>query len=175
MSGIAFWQSRLNLGLRITAIGGGDNHNSLAATPDPDSIGYPTTVVHAAQLSTPAILDAIRASHVFIDVTGTSDRLLEFTAESEAGRAMMGDTLHLSNGATTSFRIHVSHATDGHIEVIQDGELTPALQTSELNQPDQSFSFAWKSDGRRHWLRINVRGPNGKLWLVGNPIFINFD
>jgi len=175
MSGIDFWQRRLNLGLHITAIGGGDNHNSLAAIPGPPSIGYPSTVVHAPQLSTPAILEAIRAGHVFIDVSGTSDRLLEFTAESEAGQAKMGDTLHLSKGAETSFGIHVSHATDGHIEVIQDGELTSVLQTSELNQPDQFFSFAWKSDGRRHWLRINVRGPNGKLWLVGNPIFINFD
>jgi len=175
MSGIAFWENRLNLGLRITAIGGSDNHNSLAAIPGPGSIGYPSTVVHAAQLSTPAILEAIRAGHVFIDATGTSDRLLEFTAESEAGQAMMGDTLRLSNGVAASFRIHIAHSSGGRIEVIQDGDLTPVLKTPELAQPDQTFSFAWKSDGGRHWLRVNVRGPNGKLWLVGNPIFINFE
>jgi len=62
------------------------------------------------------------------------------------------------------------------VRVVHAAQLsTPAILETELNQPDQFFSFAWKSDGRRHWLRINVRGANGKLWLVGNPIFINFD
>lgn len=175
VSGIPFWQNRLNLGTRIIAIGGGDNHNALADLPGPGSIGYPTTVVHATQLSTPAILEAIRAGHVFIDVTGTSDRLLEFTAESKTIHATMGEILKLPAGETASFHIHFSHATAGHAEVILDGELASLLPTSEINQPDQHLSFTWPSDGKRHWIRINLRGPDGKLWLVGNPIFINFE
>ena len=36
----------------------------------------------------PAILDGIRAGHVFIDVTGTHDRLLEATAHAAIAQSM---------------------------------------------------------------------------------------
>ena len=41
--------------------------------------GFPT-VVYAQDLSVPAILDGIRSGHVFIDLTGSHDRMLEMTA-----------------------------------------------------------------------------------------------
>ncbi len=54
LSGLAFWEARLNEGLRITAVGGSDNHDAAIDPARPGSVGYPTTVVHAAELSQPA-------------------------------------------------------------------------------------------------------------------------
>lgn len=173
-SGIAFWHLKLNEGFRITGIGGGDNHNALASIPGPGSIGYPTTVVWAKTLSTGAILDGILAGHTFIDVTGSTDRVLEFTASSAKQRVAMGDTLRLAAGASAAFQIRVQAAVGGNIEVIEDGGTIRPLQDPNVTQPDQSFSFDWTGDPGRHWFRINVRDNNGKLWLVGNPIYINF-
>jgi len=33
--------------------------------------------------------------------------------------------------------------------------------------------FSWPSDGKRHWLRVDVRDAAGKLILLGNPIYLN--
>ena len=175
VSGIAFWQSKLNDGLRITAIGGGDNHNARAPLPGPGSIGFPTTVVYASSLSTPAILDGILDGQVFIDVSGSKDRSLEFTASSGTARAATGSILRPSPGTTVEFQIHTQATLGGHIEVIQDGETIRPLETSEIKESDQRFSFLWKASSGRHWFRVNVRDNDGKLWLVGNPIYMNFE
>ena len=39
---------------------------------------------------------------------------------------------------------------------------------------DKTIPLLWTSDGHRHWLRVEVVGPDGKLWLIGNTIFINW-
>ena len=82
-SGIPFWQEQLNQGFHITGIGGSDNHNAKVSLPLPGgsmAIGLPTTVVHASELSMKAILDAIRAGRVFIDVQGSRDRAIDVVA-----------------------------------------------------------------------------------------------
>ena len=74
-SGIPFWEALLEQGYRLTAIGGSDNHDAANG-----GIGTPTTVVHADSLSEQGIVEGIRGGRVFVDVAGTRDRLLEFTA-----------------------------------------------------------------------------------------------
>ena len=77
LSGIAFWEALLNRGHRLTAIGGSDNHD---VARDRNSIGLPTTVVFARELSVPGLLDAVRGGRVFIDLDGMRDRMLEMSA-----------------------------------------------------------------------------------------------
>jgi len=174
-AGIAFWQARLNEGFRITGIGGGDNHNAPYPPPGVGSIGYPTTVVWAHSLSTSAILDGILRGHVFIDVMGSTDRVLEFSVDSQDQRATMGDSLQVSEGAPVAFEVHAKSAAGGVVEVLQDGVPVALIADNRINQPDRTFSFQWKCKSGRHWFRINVRGEDGKLWLVGNPIYFNFE
>ena len=38
---------------------------------------------------------------------------------------------------------------------------------------DETRGFEVSGDGQPHWLRVDVRGPDGKLWLLGNPIYLN--
>jgi predicted metal-dependent phosphoesterase TrpH len=173
-AGIPFWQEQLNRGYQVTAIAGSDNHNGLATLPDAGSVGYPTTVVWASELSVPPVLQAIRAGHVFIDVTGSKDRLLEMSARLGDLQSRMGDTLRIPSGATAEFTLHVVGASGGQIEIIEDRPASPLVVDSRISRDDQSFAFRWKSDGQRHWLRANVRDPEGRLLLVGNPIYINF-
>jgi len=172
LSGIPFWEARLNAGLRITAVGGSDNHDADLDPGKPSAIGYPTTVVHAAELSQPAVLAAIRAGHVFVDVTGSRDRRLEVTAEAGGGKAEMGDALPAPAGAPVRFTIRVAHAAGGSLGLVGDGP-KPKLADAALAGDDETRSFELSGDGRRHWLRVEVRGPDGKLWLLGNPIYLN--
>jgi hypothetical protein len=136
------------------------------------SIGSPTTVVYAAELSTPAILDGIRAGHVFIDVAGTHDRLLEVTAHVGARIVHAGDTLSAAAGDQVEFSAHVAAAAGGTLHWVEDDQdVAPA---AAISTADSTQTLPWTSDGRRHWFRAQVAGPDGKLWLIGNPIYVNW-
>jgi hypothetical protein len=169
-SGIPFWSAQLQRGLRITAVGGSDNHHADRAEGPP---GVPTTVVYARELSQVAVLDAIRAGHVFVDVAGSGDRLLELDAQVGAAHAMMGDALAAPAGVPVRFAVHVAHAPGARAEVLVDGAPAPLLRQARVDSEDSHQDFEWRSDGERHWVRVDVRDAQGKLILLGNPIYLN--
>ncbi|NYE63071.1 putative metal-dependent phosphoesterase TrpH [Duganella sp. 1224] len=171
LSGIPFWQAQLQRGLRPTAIGGSDNHH---AGQGKNAVGTPTTVVHAAELSQQAILDGIRAGHVFVDVEGSGKRLLELTASAGEATAMMGDTLQAAQGEAVRFSIHVAHANGASVRLVMDGaDASELLPGSDIGSDDARHTFNWHSDGKPHWLRAEVRNARGHLLLLGNPVYLN--
>jgi hypothetical protein len=172
ISGIPFWEARLNAGFRITAVGGSDSHDADLAKVASAGPGYPTTVVHAQALSQPAILAALRAGHVFVDITGSRDKRLEVTAASGGQTAEMGDALAAPVGAPIKVSVHVTHAAGASLSLAGDGP-KPKLADATLNGDDETRGFEVSGDGKRHWLRVDVRGPDGRLWLLGNPIYLN--
>jgi hypothetical protein len=171
IAGLPFWHEQLQLGHRLTAIGGSDTHDvtSKNILPPPGRIGVPTTVVYAHELSAAAVIDAIRSGNVFVDTAGTRDRLLELTAMHGADRVAMGGQLRLATDQSATFRVRVAQVPGGSIEVIRDGAV---IRRSPVTGDEQTLSFEEKGDGRRHWIRIDVRGGGGKLVLIGNPIYV---
>ncbi|HVJ07209.1 MAG TPA: CehA/McbA family metallohydrolase [Acidisarcina sp.] len=173
-AGIPFWQQLLNRGFHIAGIGGSDNHNPIAfPPPGPGSIGYPTTVIYARELSEDAIIDGIRAGHVFVDLEGSRDRRLEMTGHSGSATAMMGDALKVRAGEEIPFNVHIAHAVGARLEIIQDGAVRDDLATS-IGSEDESHTFIVRADANHHWIRANVRAADGKLLLIGNPIYFEF-
>lgn len=175
LTGVPFWERQLAQGYRPTGIGGGDNHDATLTTPRPGSslIGRPTTVVHADELSMPAILAGIRAGHVFVDVEGSSDRLLELTASNGAQQASMGDALVAAAGAKVHFMVHVAHVSGARLQVLLDGKPFPGSIDTAITTSDQQREFDWLSDGHPHWLRAEVDDAGGKPLLLGNPVYLN--
>ena len=177
ISGIPFWHARLNAGYRLTGIGGSDSHDPGVEISriGAGSLGTPTTVVHARELSQPAILDGIRTGRVFVDVQGTRERTLEFVARAGPRTARMGDVLAVEDGAEIEFEASIGGVAGGQVEVIVDGTRADGLLTdAALADTSARKRFRWRSDGGRHWLRIDVRDAQGRLALVGNPIYVNF-
>jgi hypothetical protein len=174
ISDVPFWNKELDRGCRLTGIGGSDNHRPMQPLDQQGSIGSPTTVVFATELSTPAILAAIRAGHVFIDLAGTSDRLLEETAHLGDQVFHAGDTLEASNGERVGFSLRVVAAVGGEIRWLEDGEEVAQITSTEISSTNQTFPWTWVSDGHRHWFRAEVVGADGKTWLLGNPIYANW-
>jgi hypothetical protein len=169
---VPFWDRELNRGCRLTGIGGSDNHRAMQPLDQTGSIGSPATVVYAENLSAPAIIDGIRAGHVFIDVAGTSNRLLTVRAATGERTADAGDLLDAAKGAAVDFEARVVAAKGGMVRWIVDGQ--PLAQTSMLTADEQSIRLRWMSDGGRHWLRAQVEGPDGKPWLIANPVYVNW-
>jgi hypothetical protein len=172
LSSIGFWEQRLNEGRRITAIGGSDNHDATLNPAKAPAIGVPTTVVRAPELSQAAILTAIGQGRVFVDIAGTRDRVLEVRAVAQGGAAQMGDVLSAPAGTEVRVDIHVVGASGGSISLAGDGAKLAALADAKLTAADQTVSFDLTADGARRWLRVDVRGADGKLILLGNPIYL---
>lgn len=173
-SGIPFWQARLNEGRRLTAIGGSDDHNLPEVPGLRGALGFPTTVVYASELSEGALLDGIRAGHVFLKTRGPKGPNITFTAAAGGQSAIMGDNLRTGAGEQISFSVQVAGALNGKVEVIRDGSLASLLPNDKLNSPDETVHFTVSSDGGRHWYRINVRSAEGALLALTNPIYENF-
>ena len=164
----------MNEGFRPTAIGGSDNHKPDASATKPSAVGAPTTVVFAQNLSERAILDAIRAGRVFIDVEGTTDRLLDLTAVAGDQTAGMGETIVAADGDLIRFHASLRNLPAGRIEVIEDGQILAEAAAVAPGARDATLDFPWTSNGARHWLRLNARDVEGRLVLIGNPIYVNF-
>ena len=175
ISGLPFWESQLAKGYRLTAIGGSDNHEAFQneARIGTNPTGVPATVVYAKELSMPAILDGIRAGHVFIDTEGSRDRLLELSGEANGAKAIMGDALRAPADASATFDVHVGHAKGAALSVLLDGKpFMPAIE-ARIDTDELHRNFSWRSDGKPHWLRVEVRDTTGKPLLIGNPIYLN--
>lgn len=151
LSGVAFWEARLNEGRRLTAVGGSDNHDAALDPAKAAAVGRPTTVVYVESLSQGAILAGLRAGRAFVDVQGTRDRLLGVT--------------HVERTLT----IRVAHAAGGRL--VLSGPAAAGLSHAAPLGDDETVTLTIP-EGPTGWLRVDVRGPDGALWLLGNPVYL---
>jgi hypothetical protein len=105
---------------------------------------------------------------------GTRDRMLDLTAQAGQQAAEMGDVLSVPAGGVVHFTVKVSAPEGAKVEMLVDGK--PWQPRADLTvHGSLAQSFDWTGDGRRHWVRANVRGAAGELLLIGNPIYIDLD
>jgi predicted metal-dependent phosphoesterase TrpH len=171
---VDYWRRQLNAGLRVPGIGGSDTHRPVPMPGEPNSIGHPTTVVHATELSVPAILAGIRAGHVFVDLTGSRDRLIEVAAMASGQTAHMGDLLDAPAGAAVKLAVHTVACEGSKVEFLLDGKSVDALPVQTIGTADNTVRAEWTSDGEQHWLEMDVVSEDGALELLGNPIYLNW-
>ena len=93
-------------------------------------------VIYVRALSERAILDAIRAGHVFVDVEGSKDRTLEFEAKTGLNTASMGDSIQAAAGEKIHFTVKMS-AQGAYSQIIQDGQSTALLDKSATVKADE--------------------------------------
>ena len=65
-------------------------------------------------------------------------------------------------------------ASGGTLYWIVDGKDAPRAASPAIAAADATEALTWTSDGHRHWIRAEVKGPGGKLWLIGNPVYLNW-
>lgn len=172
-AGLGFWYARLNEGHRLTGIAASDNHDPDAAPgaapPGRAPVGRPLTVVHSRELSTPAILEAIRGGNVFIDVEGTRHRLLEVEAEAGGHRAVMGGTL--AGGGQVAVRAQVTGTAGAFLELVANGVPAASLRQQILSG-NARLSMVLGHALSCGWFAVNVRGADGRPLLLGNPVYL---
>jgi hypothetical protein len=168
-SSAKYWDTQLRAGHRLAAIGGSDNHNATIAPGDVSAIGWPATGVEADELSVAAVLRGIRAGRTFIDLTGSRDKMLDFTAEANGVSAKMGGTLQTAAATTISVHIRAIASEGSTVRLLLDGEETAA----PVPLADGIAATVTAGAGE-HWLRIEVRDSSGSSELISSPLYINF-
>jgi len=171
LQGFGYWTKLLNAGRHVTGIGGSDSHEADRPASAPGSVGSPTTVVYMQELSVHGFLAGIRSGRVFIDVEGTRDRLLDLSASAGDRHADMGQTLRIDAGEPIRFAVELKGVPEGTVQLVIDGKADAAFRaTFDASHP---VSIApWRSDGGGHWIRADVRDTQGRLLLIGNPIYV---
>lgn len=167
-NGIPLWEQLHAKGLRLTGVGGGDEHRGGEQLSLHDGVGIPTTVVYARELSQPAILEGIKAGHVYVRTTGPDGPELLLNS----GSAMMGDEVTAPRGSEVNFAVTTNDHSGAQLRLYLDGkpvENSPALANG-------AASYRWVSDGQRHWLRAElVDGkPGSDPIVLTNPIYLNW-
>jgi hypothetical protein len=190
------WDSLLRKGERVVAVGGSDVHSIPPAEPrHPHGLANPTTWVYAdvsaptpvparpealvgrAERQRPeqAILDAIRAGHVFLSDAPNDTRLV-LSADSDGdGRfeTLMGDTIAPNDGGPIRFRVDVNGGIDRRLWLIADGV---PIDIRPLDRVESTLDFTLDVPGRRY-VRTELRGNRGRpergevVWAMTNPIW----
>lgn len=95
---VDYWEQKIAAGSRAAAIGGSDDHRAGGATgPLDSSIGSPTTMVFAENLSVDAIVAGVRSGRTVVKVNGIEDPMLETELSGERiGDTVFADTTTLS-------------------------------------------------------------------------------
>jgi hypothetical protein len=160
---LAYWESRLRRGERLTAVGGSDAH--FLHRPHIAQIGTPTTWIFCREQPTAAhLLAAIRAGHVFISdapdgpqifLTSGSAMMGDVTARPLAGRLdMRADVI---GGAGCTLEIHTVGGVLAQVPVTQ------SQQTFELDLPVEQTLY----------VRAQLIAPDtGMVRALTNPLYL---
>jgi hypothetical protein len=170
-SGIAFWEKRLREGHRLIAIGGSDNHDPTDDKGERQSpLGKPATVVWTNGAREADIVAGVREGRVFLDLDNVPGRILDVTATADGRTASMGGQLLIAANAQAEIHTTVeglddyriaerSHNIDMRIIVSTERDATEIHRASLMDGASEG------------WLRYDVRDTQGRLLMVGNPIW----
>jgi hypothetical protein len=159
---LRIWQRLLRQGRRIVAVGGSDSHSKH------QQVGSPQTVVHADELSTPAIVDGLRCGHSYL--ARSCEVALELTASGDGGVAGPGQTLRVPPGASATVTVVISGAPGTTVVVITaEGRVRQATV-------GPSARLQWDLDAESaRFVRLEVREaqrrPLGAMVALTNPVW----
>lgn len=164
---LRIWQRLLREGRRVAAVGGSDSHS------EQQTVGYPQTVVHARELSTPALVDGLRSGRSYI--AGSRAITVEFTASCPgvAEAAGPGQTLRAPSDRPVTVTAMVTGAAGTNAALITAagcvGRATvdgPARTMLRWQLDTESARFA------RLELRDAQRRPFGAMVAMTNPVWL---
>jgi len=160
------WQRLLRQGRRVTAVGGSDSHG------EHQQVGLPQTVVHAEELSTPAIVDGLRCGRSYL--ARSCDVALELTASCPSGDGVAGpgQTLRVPSDGRVTVTAVISGAAGTDVALITaEGRVRRATVGSDRARVQWELDAASARFARLE-IREAHRRPLGTMVAVTNPIWL---
>ncbi len=158
---LKIWDSFLQQGKRITAIGSSDSHQppyEPSQYPTNLNLGDPSVFIGAKKLTEPELFDAIRLGRVF--VAENPRHSLSFSA----GTKSIGDTAAV---APIDLRVTFDgFPADARGILISDGKVV----RNEILGDKKEFSFGFKPE-KPTYVRLEIRSTDGRMLAMTNPIY----
>lgn len=168
------WDTLLQRGRRVVAVGGSDVHSIPPAEPrHPHGLAEPTTWVYASEATEGGVLEAIRAGRVFIADSPTAPTHLALYADEDGDgtfEKMMGDEVQPRR---TAFRVDVRAGRERRLWVVADGR---PLDIIPVSRDDERVEFSLDMS-RYSYVRAELRGFRGRpergevVWAMTNPLY----
>jgi hypothetical protein len=160
---IGLWDSLLREGQRVTAVGASDWHRA-----GQQPIGTASVRVWADELSTPAILAAIRAHRVVVMADGTTAPP-ELKVTSARDTARVGGELSVGPGATLAIEVACDGPAyaGGRVDLVWRGEVV-----AQAKVPDSGPVRFTRWANATGYLRVQVHDAKGAPLAVTNPVFV---
>ncbi|MFF7297070.1 CehA/McbA family metallohydrolase [Streptomyces sp. NPDC008265] len=165
---IAAWHAMLCLGKRVAAVGNSDAHSHA------DAVGRPHNVVHAASLSTSAVLDALRRGRSY--AVESAAVTLDFTARTGGAVAGPGEELPLSFFDAVDVTLNVTGAPDSFATLYTEWGVMAATWIDGSGRG----SLRWRGWGKGSlFARAEIRRPKpasttlDQLVALTNPVWFH--
>jgi len=163
LSGWPIWADLLKRGFHVTGVGGSDEH-----TPGESAdrqLGTPATVVYAAELSEPAIVEGLKTGRVYVRTHGPDGPELDFSAEASGRRYEIGQTV--PHAGPITLKAAIKRAAGQHVEWIRNSN------TVEVTLIPRGGIVTLDIDARpADWFSLVVRESDGDPTLFANAIFV---
>ncbi|HRV59272.1 MAG TPA: CehA/McbA family metallohydrolase, partial [Solirubrobacterales bacterium] len=176
VASISTYERLLADGFHIAAVGSSDDHQAGESTGIFDGqVGRGATVVHATQLSTQGIVDAVKAGHTYVKPFGADAPDVDFSATTpEGGSGIPGDSL---TGSGLNVSINVKGAMSSvrpgtyTLKLLQDGiEIDSAQVTSD----DFDFSKTVTESGRYSFELTRAQDAATMIEGYSTPVWFTF-
>jgi len=176
---IATYERLLADGFHIAAVGSSDDHQAGGSTGGFDGqVGRGATVVHAAQLSTRGIIDAVKAGHTYVKPFGADAPDVELVAD-ESGKAdltaLPGDSV---TGPSMSIQVHVTGAGASAtrsgpytLKILKDGV---AIDSAAVTGDDFNHSLDVTESGRYSFELDRAQGSATMIEAYSTPVWFTY-
>ncbi len=168
---IALWDMQLDIGAKMAAVGGSDDHRAGMNEGSPPSlIGSPTTRVFADELSESAIVAAVRAGRTVVALRGPDDPTVELNTTG-ANPKMIGDTV---SGDRVDFVAHVVGGSGEFLELVVNGASDPALR-APVDAADWTHTFTVQVPPAGGRVRAVLADATDEPIVVTSHVWLSFE
>lgn len=170
---LKLWDVLWNEGYRIPGLGGSDAHlpptESYEEGGEKVTIGDPATCVYAERLSPNAIIQGIKAGHVYVSRGPVLD--VQFSCGGQDFTCGDDLTVGLDRDEKREVvcRLSVSGAAHCKLVVIENGVQAEMIELDAGEQQVIEMAFSWGERVYR-WRRFEIRADDGRLLAFTNPV-----
>jgi hypothetical protein len=166
---LPMWDALLDRGYRIAAIGGSDDHTAGRSTgPTASSVGSPTTLVLADNLSEAAIIAAIQHGRTIVQLRGPMDPVVDVhLRRADASAAELGDDV---DGITSAeLTVAITGGAGTIAQLWRDGEKLDGQQP--VTADPATLTFRDPAPPGNHRYRVEVVNSLGSRLVVTSHIY----
>jgi hypothetical protein len=169
---IQLWDSVLDQGAHVAAVGGSDDHTAgVDETNTGSPIGSPTTLVYATELSEAAIMDGLAHGRTEVLIPGPDAPVVDLAIATPSGDARIGDTAAAIDHVELTAHVTGTIPDDATLAIVHDGARVDQVAIGGAGA-DVTHTFHYDAAGVPERFRAEVFS-GGLRTVVTSHIYVD--